>query len=56
LKVVIVQIVQICTIDALGTYGKPAIDTINELINCSSIDRKVKAHAKSVIKSIELTS
>ena len=48
--------IQMSAIDALGTYGKPAIDTINELINCSSIDRKVKAHAKSVIKSIELTS
>jgi len=53
LKVVIVQIVQICTIDALGTYGKPAIDTINELINCSSIAKEVKAHALSVIESIK---
>jgi hypothetical protein len=45
-----------CTIDALGAYGKPAADAINELINYPSIDRKVKAHAKSVIKSIKLTS
>jgi hypothetical protein len=44
------------TIDALGAYGKPAINAINELINCSSIDKKVKTHALSVIQSIKSSS
>jgi hypothetical protein len=34
------------TIDALGAYGKPAINAINELINCFSIDKEVKTHTR----------
>jgi hypothetical protein len=49
-------IVQMGSIDALGAYGKSAVDTINELINCPSIDRKVKAHVQSVIESIKNSS
>jgi hypothetical protein len=48
--------IQMGAIDALGVYGKLAIDAINELINCPSIDRKVKAHAQSVIESIKNSS
>jgi hypothetical protein len=40
-------------IDTLGAYGKPAIDAINELISCPSIDMKVKAHALGVSESIK---
>jgi hypothetical protein len=29
-------------IDALGAHDKPAINAINEIINCSGIDKKVK--------------
>jgi hypothetical protein len=45
--------IQMSAIDALGAYGKPAIDAINELINCPSIDKEVKTHALSVIESIK---
>ena len=45
--------IQMGAIDTLGAYGKPAIDVINELIDCPSIDKEVKAHALSVIESIK---
>jgi len=48
--------IQMSAIDALGAYGKPAINAINELIKCPSIDRKVKTHALSVIECIENNS
>ena len=48
--------VQMSAIDALGAYGKPAINAINELISCSSIDKKVKTYALSVIQSIKNSS
>jgi hypothetical protein len=46
-------IIQMNGIDALGAYGKPAVNAINEIINCSSIDKEVKTHALSVIQSIK---
>ena len=49
-------IIQMSAIDTLGAYGKPAIDAINELISCPSIDMKVKAHALGVIESIKNNS
>jgi len=30
------------TIDALGAYGKPAINAINELISCLALIRKLR--------------
>ena len=45
--------IQMNAIDALGAYGKPAINAINDLINCSSIDKEVKTQALSVIQSIQ---
>ncbi len=45
--------IQMRAIDALEAYGKPAIKAISELINCSSIDKEVKAHALSVIESMK---
>jgi hypothetical protein len=45
--------IQMSAIDALGAHGKPAINAISELINCSSIDKEVKTHALSVIQSIK---
>ncbi len=49
-------IVQLGSIDALGAYGKPAVDAINELINCPSIDKKVKAHVLRVIENVKNNS
>ena len=48
--------IQMSAIDALGAYGKPSINAINELINCSSIDKEVKTYALSVIQSIKKNS
>jgi len=48
--------IQMSAIDALGAYGKPAINAINELINSSRIDKEVKIHAQIVIESIKNSS
>ena len=48
--------VQMSSIDALGAYGKPAINAINELINCSRIDKEVKTYALSVLQNIKNSS
>jgi hypothetical protein len=44
------------SIDTLGAYGKPAIDAIEELINCSSTGKEVKIYALSAIQSIKNNS
>jgi hypothetical protein len=46
-------IIQMGAISALGAYGKPAINAINELINCPSMDKEVKTNALSIIESIK---
>lgn len=48
--------IQMSAIDALRAYGKRAINTINELINCPSIDKEFKTHAQSVIQSMKNNS
>jgi len=48
--------IQMSAIDALGAYGKPAINALNELINSSRIDKEVKIHAQIVIESIKNSS
>lgn len=40
-------------IDALATYGKPAISAINEIINSPSINSEVKRHGLRAIEDIE---
>ena len=34
------------TIDALGAYGKPEINAINEFVNCFRIDKEVKTRTR----------
>jgi hypothetical protein len=43
-------IVQTGAIDTLATFGKQAVDAINEVINLSSVSDDVKEHG---LKSIE---
>jgi hypothetical protein len=48
--------IQMRDIDALGACGKPAVNALNEIINCSSINKEVRTHALNVIQSIKNNS
>jgi hypothetical protein len=50
------SIIQMRAIDALGAYGIPAVNAINEILNCSSINKEVRTHALNVIQSIKNNS